>query len=59
MCCLSSGSEYIVTNANPLLYAPIWSVAQTVGCPDPNFDTVYDQWLNITSKDYNGTVKPT
>jgi hypothetical protein len=56
---LSPGSEFLSTQANPLIYQPFWAATQMVKSPDPKFETVYDQWLNIHSKDYNGTTKPT
>ena len=29
-----------------------------VRCPDPSFDTLYDQWLYYRSMYFNGTVQP-
>ncbi len=29
-----------------------------VACPNPDFDTVYDEWLHYNSKEYNGVLKP-
>ena len=56
--CGCIGTQSLSTAANPLLYEPIWKAAGMVKCPDPGFNTVYDQWLHFSSKDYNGTTKP-
>ncbi len=29
-----------------------------VACPNPDFDTMYDEWLHYNSKEYNGVLKP-
>jgi len=29
-----------------------------VKCPNPGFNTVYDEWLQSTPENYNGTTKP-
>ena len=52
------GTLSLKTQANPLLYETVWKAARMVKCPDPGFNTVYDQWLHFSSKDYNGTTKP-
>ena len=56
---LNLGSQYLGTLANPLMYRSIWEAAKMVKSPDPSFSSVYDQWLDVTSKNYNGTRKPT
>lgn len=52
------GSRFLSGSANPLLYEAMWQAAKLVDCPNPEFKTVYDEWLNFTSKDYNGEKKP-
>ena len=29
-----------------------------VKCPNPGFDTLYNEWLYYTSMDINGTIEP-
>ena len=40
------------------LYEVSWQAAKLVKCPNADFDTVYDEWLHFTPKDYNGEQKP-
>ena len=54
----SSGSLSIFSNAQPLLYEPLWQAARAVKAPNPLSGTLYDEWLNISSKDYGGVLKP-
>lgn len=55
---LVEGSDYVRNLASPLLYEPIWQAAKSVKCPNPEYSTLYDEWLSVYSKDYNGIVKP-
>ena len=55
---ISEGDRYVDVVALPLLYEPLWQAAKKVKCPDPDFPSLYDQWLSVTSKDYDGVVKP-
>ena len=41
-----------------MLSEPLWQAARAVECPDPNFETLYDQWLARRPKDYGGVMKP-
>jgi len=41
-----------------LLREPLWLAAKAVKCPDPSFETLYDQWLARNPKVYEGIVKP-
>ncbi|KAL5481828.1 hypothetical protein EMCRGX_G022079 [Ephydatia muelleri] len=53
-----AGSTFLSAGANPLLYKVIFSAAKLVKCPNPGFDTLYNEWLHYTSMDINGTIEP-
>ena len=51
------GPEFLAY-AGPLLYEPLWRAARAVRYPNPNFATVYDQWLQGSPKSYGSETKP-
>ena len=53
-----AGTKYLGVGSTPLIFQTMWDATQLVKSPDPDFKTVYDQWLSVFSKSYNGTVKP-
>ena len=53
-----AGTKYLGVGSTPLIFQTIWDATKLVKSPDPDFKTVYDQWLSVFSKSYNGTVKP-
>ena len=55
---LCPGQRFFTEQASPLLYEVSWQAAKLVKCPNADFDTVYDEWLHFTPKDYNGEQKP-
>ena len=55
---LYPGQRFFTEQASPLLYEVSWQAAKLVKCPNTDFDTVYDEWLHFTPKDYNGEQKP-
>ena len=55
----SSGSLHVRAGAQPLLYEPLWQAARAIKSPNnPGHDTLYDEWLNFSPKDYDGILKP-
>lgn len=44
--------------ASPLLYKVLWEAAALVSCPNEDFSTVHDEWLNATTEYYLGSRRP-
>ena len=40
------------------MYEVLWQSAAKVSCPNEGFDTLYDEWLNISRKMYNDQYRP-
>ena len=51
-----AGTKYLGVGSTPLIFQTMWDATKLVKSPDSDFKTVYDQWLSVFSKSYNGTV---